>query len=82
MIHYSLRCVREHHFDEWFENSSDYENRALAGAIACPTCGDTHIDKAVMAPNVNGAGRSVDPVPPPSCGLGGCGSGMCGLSSF
>ncbi|VBB69295.1 FIG004851: hypothetical protein [invertebrate metagenome] len=80
MIHYSLRCVRDHHFDEWFENSSDYENRASAGTIACPTCGDTHIDKAVMAPNVSGAGRSVDL--PPSCGLEGCGSGMCGLGNI
>ncbi len=79
MIHYSLSCANDHHFNEWFDNSSDYENRAAVHAIACPTCGDTTIEKAIMAPNVSGSGRQTDPSPPPSCGMLGCGGGMCGL---
>ena len=79
MIHYSLRCPQDHRFDEWFDNSGDYETKAAAGAIACPTCGDSKIDKAIMAPNVSGAGKPADP-PPPACGMPGCAGGMCGLT--
>lgn len=79
MIHYTLRCEKAHHFDEWFDNSRDYENKVASGAITCPACGDTRIDKAIMAPNVSDTGRLIDPPPPPSCSMGGCRGGMCGL---
>jgi hypothetical protein len=74
MILYTLRCSHDHHFEEWFDNSGDYDAKKDSGALACPECGDKEVGKAIMAPNV-GKSRAAA-VPPPSCGTpmgcGGC----------
>jgi len=74
MILYTLRCSHDHHFEEWFSNSGDYDAKKAAAALACPQCGDHEVSKAIMAPNL---GKSqAAPTPPPSCGTpmgcGGC----------
>ena len=33
-------------------NSAAFQAQADAGEVACPVCGDTHVAKALMAPNV------------------------------
>lgn len=71
MILYTLRCAHDHHFEQWFDNSTDYETKKAAGALACPQCGDTGVQKAIMAPNVAKAAAA----PAPACtpmGCGGC----------
>ncbi|MEX2649260.1 MAG: DUF1178 family protein [Alphaproteobacteria bacterium] len=52
MIVFDLKCPKDHVFEAWFRDSKTYERQRKAGAVSCPACGSTRIDKAVMAPNV------------------------------
>lgn len=52
MIRYSLTCEADHTFETWFRSSADFEGLATKGNIACPTCGSTNVEKALMAPAV------------------------------
>jgi hypothetical protein len=61
MIRFSLRCASGHEFEGWFRNGEGYEAQQKAGEIACPECGDTHVEKALMAPSI---GRSRGTRPP------------------
>ena len=59
MILFDLKCAEDHVFEAWFRDSETYDAQAASGEIACPLCGDSHIAKALMAPNV---ARSVENV--------------------
>jgi hypothetical protein len=61
MIHYQLRCRQSHGFDGWFNDSVSFEKQAKLGLIECPECGDTGVERALMAPAV--AKRESLPVP-------------------
>ncbi|HZK91541.1 MAG TPA: DUF1178 family protein [Stellaceae bacterium] len=61
MIRFSLRCASGHEFEGWFRNGDGYASQQKAGEIACPECGDTHVEKALMAPSI---GRSRGARPP------------------
>jgi hypothetical protein len=63
MIRFALRCVSGHEFEAWFQNGEGYEVQRAASEIACPECGDTHVEKALMAPSI---GRSREAGPPMS----------------
>ena len=64
MIVFDLKCGGGHVFEAWFGSSADYESQRGRSLIACPVCGDSAIDKAVMAPNVAAKGnRRSDAVP-------------------
>lgn len=63
MILFALRCVAGHQFDGWFRDGDGFEAQQKAGGIACPECGDTQIEKAVMAPNI-GRSRNQPPISP------------------
>jgi hypothetical protein len=63
MIHYDLRCSRDHGFDGWFKDSAAFEKLAKRGLVECPHCGDTKVDRALMRPAV--AKRESLPVPAP-----------------
>ncbi len=64
MIVFDLRCGGAHVFEAWFGSTADYEGQRDRGLIACPLCGDTGIDKAVMAPAVAAKGnRRAAPAP-------------------
>ena len=52
MIRFALSCQQEHGFEGWFRDNVAFEQQAEAGQIACPTCGDTAVRKAIMAPAV------------------------------
>lgn len=52
MIRYSLKCSANHGFDSWFQSASSYETLASTGHVACPVCGVTSVEKALMAPRV------------------------------
>lgn len=52
MIRYALTCKADHAFDSWFASASAYDALAAAGHVACPVCGSTRVDKALMAPAV------------------------------
>ena len=52
MIRFSLSCGQQHDFEGWFRDNAAFEQQAEDGQIACPTCGDTAVRKAIMAPAV------------------------------
>ena len=85
MIRYWLMCSHEHVFDEWFDSMGDYDAKLANAQIACPDCGDTAVQKTIMAPSLAGAGdgsmgqvRSRKDSEPAGCSAGadtgGCGS--------
>ncbi|AVO47339.1 DUF1178 family protein [Phreatobacter cathodiphilus] len=71
MIRYALHCDKAHEFESWFPSSDSYEAQRKQGFVACPVCGSTRIDKALMAPQVARKDRApvaepATPTPPPS----------------
>ena len=52
MILYDLRCRKDHRFESWFRNSKAVDKLIKAGAVACPVCGSTKVQKAPMAPRI------------------------------
>ena len=67
MIRYSLACERGHEFESWFANSSAYDKQAKRGLVACPMCGSTKVEKAIMAPRLARSDKTIDvPAPPPA----------------
>jgi hypothetical protein len=62
MIHYQLRCSESHEFDGWFKDSTTFEHQAERGLVECPTCGDTKVERALMAPAVASRGKSREPI--------------------
>lgn len=63
MIHYQLRCAAGHEFDGWFKNSDGFEIQAASGFVACPSCGNTDVLRALMTPGIARKGRELAPVP-------------------
>ncbi len=59
MIVFDLRCDQEHVFEAWFPDSKTFERQAKKGQVTCPVCGDTKVEKALMAPNIS-TGRKKD----------------------
>jgi hypothetical protein len=52
MIRYNLRCDAGHAFESWFQNSSAYESQEKRKLVACPACGSTNVERAIMAPQI------------------------------
>jgi hypothetical protein len=52
MIHYQLQCRQAHAFDGWFKDSATFEEQARRQLVECPECGDTKVERALMAPAV------------------------------
>jgi len=63
MIRFALRCASGHEFEAWFRSGEGYEAQQTAREIACPECGDTHVEKALMAPSI-GRSREAAPISP------------------
>lgn len=57
MIVFDLRCTDGHVFEAWFGSSAAYESQRAGGLLACPICGGSEVEKAVMAPNVAAKGN-------------------------
>ena len=60
MIRYNLVCERTHEFESWFANSAAYDKQAKRGLVACPVCGSTKVEKAIMAPRLARADQPID----------------------
>jgi hypothetical protein len=56
MILYELRCANGHNFEAWFRDSAAYDTQAKRGEVECPSCSDTVIEKAPMAPRLSKVG--------------------------
>lgn len=62
MIRYALVCDKKHDFEVWFGSSADYERQRKRKLIACPACGSSRVEKAIMAPSVSrGKKRAATP---------------------
>ncbi len=66
MIHYQLQCSHAHGFDGWFPSSASFEAQAKRGLLECPACGDTKVDRALMAPAVPKKGNAKAVAVPPA----------------
>lgn len=60
MIRYALKCSDDHGFESWFQSAEAYDTLRASGMVACPECGSTEIEKALMAPQVR-PGRNAAP---------------------
>lgn len=58
MIRYALRCSGGHDFEGWFRNSDTFDSQRAADEIACPTCGETEVEKSLMAPALSKGGAA------------------------
>lgn len=65
MIHYDLKCAKEHVFDAWFRDSAAFDELAGQKKLACPVCGSKKVTKAPMAPRL-AKSRNADASPPPA----------------
>ena len=50
MIRYALNCAGGHRFEAWFASAMSFDLQHESGAVACPECGVTDVEKALMAP--------------------------------
>jgi hypothetical protein len=66
MIHYNLRCERDHAFESWFQSSSAYESQEKRKLVNCPVCGSTKVERAIMAPQIVSKKGREPAVPPPA----------------
>jgi hypothetical protein len=68
MIRYALNCEAGHGFETWFANSSAYDKQVKRALVACPICGSTKVEKAIMAPRLgrrdNEEPAAATPTPP------------------
>jgi len=65
MIVFDLRCADGHVFEAWFGSSAAYDAQRAGGLLACPLCGTSEVEKAVMAPNVGAKGNQRTEAPAP-----------------
>ncbi len=66
MIHYKLRCSTGHEFEGWFQDSDGFDKLARSGLVECTVCGNTKIERALMAPAVVKGRKKRLPAPPPA----------------
>jgi hypothetical protein len=65
VIRYALVCSKGHDFESWFQNSAAYDKQRKRGLVACPHCGVTTVEKALMAPRLTRSAKS-DAAPAPA----------------
>jgi len=65
VIRYTLVCERRHDFESWFANSSAFDKQVKRGLVACPVCGSTKVEKAIMAPRIARSEMPFDAPPAP-----------------
>ncbi|MFO1081927.1 MAG: DUF1178 family protein [Reyranellaceae bacterium] len=65
MILYRLRCSAGHEFESWFKDSKTYERQEKKSLIGCAVCGDSKVERALMAPRLGKGTRKAEAEPPP-----------------
>lgn len=63
MIKYSLNCKKGHQFESWFSSGEDYDRLKNASLVSCAVCGETDVEKAIMAPGVATKSNTDSPEP-------------------
>ena len=62
MIRYDLKCSNDHSFDGWFQSAAGFDTMRQAGHVTCPICGDSAVEKSIMAPAVRPARKAGEKV--------------------
>tara|TARA_B100000579_G_C22781058_1_gene829331 strand:+ start:1042 stop:1461 length:420 start_codon:yes stop_codon:yes gene_type:complete len=55
MIKYNLKCDKNHEFESWFSDSTEYEKLKKKNLLECIYCSSNKIQKSIMAPMITGA---------------------------
>jgi hypothetical protein len=58
----NLRCGNEHGFEGWFASEEAFATQSTSGAVACPLCASTTIERLPSAPRIQ-ASRHAAPAP-------------------
>ena len=53
MIKYNLKCGKNHEFESWFSDSSEFEKLSKKKLLECFYCSSRKICKSIMAPMVS-----------------------------
>jgi len=61
MIRYTLKCSEDHSFESWFRAADNFDSQRARNLISCPLCGDTDVQKSLMAPRVTTARKKATP---------------------
>jgi hypothetical protein len=64
MIRFTLRCSAGHEFEGWFRDGNAFEAQQKTGEIACPDCGDSQVEKALMTPSIGRSHKKVPAITP------------------
>ena len=56
MIKYILECEKQHKFESWFSNSSEYEKLKKKRLLKCIFCNSYTVKKSIMSPKVLNSG--------------------------
>lgn len=60
MIKFALKCPEGHGFESWFQSGATFDGLRAKGLVACPVCGSSNVEKALMAPAVTTATPPAD----------------------
>ena len=62
----NLRCGQHHAYEGWFASEEDFLSQKEGAIVACPLCGDTHVERLPTAPRLNVSRHAAveTPVPP------------------
>ena len=52
MIKYALKCANSHEFESWFKSADAFDSLLLQNLVCCPICGESRVEKALMAPRI------------------------------
>lgn len=58
MIRYDLTCSQGHDFDSWFQSAAAFDALRAGGHLSCAVCGDSSVEKRIMAPAVRPARKA------------------------
>lgn len=53
MIVYDLICSAQHRFEGWFPSARGFAAQKDSGAVTCPVCGDSSVEKLPSASRIN-----------------------------
>ena len=62
----NLRCGQHHAYEGWFASEEDFLSQKERAIVACPLCGDTHVERLPTAPRLNVSRHAAVETPVPS----------------
>lgn len=63
MIVFDLLCAGGHRFEGWFGSAEDFASQRDRGLLACPSCGESNVQRIPSAARVNLGAQPPKPAP-------------------